>query len=46
MPEVLLSGDHAKIASYREAQAWKKTAHNRPELLGLELEAEEARSDG
>jgi len=46
VPEVLLSGDHAKIASYREAQAWKKTAHNRPELLGLELEAEEARSDG
>jgi tRNA (guanine37-N1)-methyltransferase len=38
VPEVLLSGDHAKIEAYREAQAWKKTTRNRPELLGLSLE--------
>jgi len=46
VPEVLLSGDHAKIASFREAAAWKKTARNRPELLGLELEEEGAKDDG
>ncbi len=38
VPEVLLSGDHAKIEAFREAEAWKKTAHNRPDLLGLSLE--------
>ncbi|MBE0636615.1 tRNA (guanosine(37)-N1)-methyltransferase TrmD [Candidatus Bipolaricaulota bacterium] len=38
VPEVLLSGDHAKIEAFREAQAWKKTTRNRPELLGLSLE--------
>lgn len=38
VPDVLLSGDHAKIEAYREAEAWKKTARNRPDLLGLNLE--------
>ncbi|MBU1048956.1 tRNA (guanosine(37)-N1)-methyltransferase TrmD [Candidatus Bipolaricaulota bacterium] len=38
VPDVLLSGDHAKIEAFREAQAWKKTTRNRPELLGLSLE--------
>jgi tRNA (guanine37-N1)-methyltransferase len=38
VPEVLLSGDHAKIEAFREAEAWKKTARNRPGLLGLTLE--------
>ena len=38
VPEVLLSGDHAKIEAYREAEAWRKTARNRPDLLGLNLE--------
>jgi len=38
VPEVLLSGDHAKIEAFREAEAWKKTARNRPDLLGLNLE--------
>jgi len=38
VPEVLLSGDHARIEAYREAQAWKKTARHRPDLLGLDLE--------
>jgi tRNA (guanine37-N1)-methyltransferase len=44
VPEVLLSGDHAKIEAFREAQAWKKTTRNRPELLGLSLE--ETTEDG
>lgn len=38
VPDVLLSGDHAKIEAFREAEAWKKTTRNRPELLGLSLE--------
>lgn len=44
VPDVLLSGDHAKIDAFREAQAWKKTTRNRPELLGLSLE--ETTEDG
>jgi len=44
VPDVLLSGDHAKIEAFREAEAWKKTARNRPELLGLSLE--ETTKDG
>jgi tRNA (guanine37-N1)-methyltransferase len=44
VPEILQSGDHAKIEAYREAEAWKKTARNRPDLLGLELE--ETSGDG
>lgn len=35
VPEVLLSGDHAKIRRWRAVQAWQKTLRNRPELLGL-----------
>jgi len=38
VPEVLLSGDHAKIEAFREAEAWKKTAKNRPDLLGLKAD--------
>ncbi len=44
VPDVLLSGDHAKIEAYREAHAWKKTMQNRPELVGLSLE--ETTEDG
>jgi tRNA (guanine37-N1)-methyltransferase len=44
VPEVLLSGDHAKIEAFREAEAWKKTTRNRPDLLGLSLE--ETTQDG
>lgn len=44
VPEILQSGDHAKIEAYREAEAWKKTARNRPDLLGLDLE--ETSGDG
>jgi len=40
VPEVLLSGDHSKIAAFREARAWEKTARNRPDLMGLDLDRE------
>jgi len=33
VPEVLLSGDHAKIAEWRAEQAAKRTAERRPDLL-------------
>jgi len=33
VPEVLLSGDHAKIAKWRKEQALKRTKENRPDLL-------------
>lgn len=38
VPDVLLSGDHAKIAAFREKAAWEKTARNRPDLFGLALD--------
>jgi tRNA (guanine37-N1)-methyltransferase len=38
VPEVLLSGDHAKIEAFRERQAWKKTMKNRPDLAGVRAE--------
>lgn len=34
VPEVLLSGHHAKIAAWRRAMALQKTQQMRPELLG------------
>lgn len=34
VPEVLLSGDHKKIAAWRAAQARERTRRNRPDLLG------------
>ena len=42
VPETLQSGDHAKIEAYREAEAWKKTARNRPDLIGLNVEGTDA----
>jgi len=44
VPEVLLSGDHAKIDAFRQRAAWEKTARNRPDLLGLQVE--DGGSDG
>jgi tRNA (guanine37-N1)-methyltransferase len=42
VPEVLLSGDHAKIDRWRHMQALKRTAERRPDLLKkLELTDEE-----
>ena len=34
VPDVLLSGDHAKIAAWRREQAQQRTAERRPDLLG------------
>jgi len=33
IPEILLSGDHAKIAEWRRAEALRLTAQRRPDLL-------------
>jgi len=42
VPEVLLSGDHAKIDRWRRMQALKRTAERRPDLLGkVDLSDEE-----
>ena len=35
VPEVLLSGDHEKIEAFRKQASWRKTARNRPDLLGM-----------
>jgi len=40
VPEVLMSGDHKKIEEFRARKAWEKTARNRPDLLGLDLDKE------
>ena len=42
VPEVLLSGDHKKIAEWRLAEAVKVTRERRPDLLALHPEFEEA----
>ena len=44
VPEVLRSGDHARVARWRRAQALRRTLQRRPELLdGRPLaEADEA----
>lgn len=43
VPEVLLSGDHARIERWRRAQALVRTRQRRPDLLsGPVLDAEEA----
>jgi len=34
VPEVLLSGDHARIQRWREARARERTHERRPDLLG------------
>lgn len=41
VPEVLLSGDHARIARWREARARARTAERRPELFEQGRAAEE-----
>ena len=33
VPEILLSGDHAKIRTWRESEAKRRTARRRPDLL-------------
>ena len=34
VPDVLLSGNHAKIAAWRKEQAQRRTRESRPDLLG------------
>ena len=42
VPEVLLSGDHEKIARWRRRESLRRTASRRPDLLSqLEMEEEE-----
>jgi tRNA (guanine37-N1)-methyltransferase len=41
VPEVLRSGDHARIDRWRRAQSLRRTVERRPDLLGRELTAEE-----
>ncbi len=41
VPEVLRSGDHARIARWRRAQALRRTAARRPDLLSRPLTSEE-----
>ena len=44
VPEVLTTGDHARIARWRRAQALRRTLARRPDLLGhRDLTAEERR---
>ena len=45
VPEVLLSGDHAKIARWRRDEALKITKERRPDLLETaELDREDLRA--
>jgi tRNA (guanine37-N1)-methyltransferase len=39
VPEVLISGDHGKIASWRRGESLKRTLERRPDLLGRALQA-------
>lgn len=39
IPEVLLSGDHARIAAWRRAEAERLTAERRPDLMARRREA-------
>jgi len=41
VPEVLLTGDHARVARWRHAQALRRTLARRPDLLDRELSDEE-----
>ncbi len=42
VPEVLRSGDHAKVGRWRRAQALRRTQERRPDLLGALDPADEA----
>lgn len=37
VPEILLSGDHAKIEAWRKQQALERTRERRPDLLGNDI---------
>jgi len=40
-----LTGDHDRIETFRKRAAWRKTASNRPDLLGM-VRAKEDRNEG
>jgi len=40
VPEVLLSGDHGKVASWREARALERTKERRPDLIRTRQDGE------
>ncbi len=40
VPEVLLSGDHARVAEWRREQALERTRERRPDLLGGKVKGE------
>jgi tRNA (guanine37-N1)-methyltransferase len=42
VPEVLVGGNHAEVAAWRQKMAVEKTARNRPELLGKRWTGENA----
>ncbi len=42
IPEILLSGDHAKIAEWRRAEALRLTAQRRPDLLNPQKSGEKS----
>ncbi|WP_078315804.1 tRNA (guanosine(37)-N1)-methyltransferase TrmD [Mycobacterium sp. D16Q16] len=46
VPQVLFSGDHAKIAAWRAEQSRQRTAQRRPDLLGFDSSAGEHGGDG
>ena len=46
VPPVLLSGDHGAIASWRRDMALRRTAQNRPDLVGRLLAPGEAQRSG
>jgi len=46
VPEILLSGDHARIAAWRRSQARERTAARRPDLLAPDPGQRAERSDG
>ena len=33
MPEILLSGDHGKVAAWRQKESYKRTMRRRPDLF-------------
>jgi tRNA (guanine37-N1)-methyltransferase len=43
VPEVLLSGDHAKVKNWRRREALKRTLQRRPDLLNWDLLSDEER---
>jgi tRNA (guanine37-N1)-methyltransferase len=46
VPEILLSGDHAKIRAWRDAESLERTRTRRPDLLASERAATDERVDG